>query len=132
MIYNWKYSRFDYVTYDAVVVNGIHVADLPRQLKPANACSGIQNITNAHNIFFDIKQFYPLKDIKHYYDNVVPNLFHKTDGLIFTPEELPVTNGTHFKLFNAECYDNTADFSVHRNIKGNNPKYILKIIKGKD
>jgi len=132
MIYNWKYSRFDYVTYDAVVVNGIHVADLHHSERLKHAYSAIQHITNAHNIFFDIKQFYPLKDIKHYYDNVIPNLFHKTDGLIFTPEELPVTNGTHFKLFKwKECYDNTVDFSVHRNIKGNNPKYILKITKGK-
>ena len=132
MIYNWKYSRFDYVTYDAVIVNGVQVSELYHSERLKHAYLAIQNITNAHDIHFDIKQFYPLKDIKHYYDNVVPNLFHKTDGLIFTPEELPVTNGTHFKLFKwKECYDNTVDFSIHRNIKCKNPKYILKITKGK-
>lgn len=132
IIFNTRHTRFDFVIYDAVVVKGESVSQLHHSERLKKAFDAIKYITNKNGIVFDIKVFYPMKNIKHYVDNILPNIEHKTDGLIFTPECLPVTNGTHFKLFKWKSgKDNTVDFSIHRNIKSHTPKYILKILKGR-
>lgn len=132
MIFNTKHECYEFIVYDCIAINGNDVSSLHHSERLKQSHNAIQYMTNRNKIHFDVKMFYPLKDIKHYVQTILPTLNHNTDGLIFTPECIPVTNGTHFKLFKWKAgHENTVDFSVHRNIKGNDPKYILKVLKGK-
>jgi hypothetical protein len=45
------------------------------------------------------KRQYPRSKLPYLLQTVIPNLTHQWDGLIFTPDRLPVQTGTHWSLF---------------------------------
>lgn len=92
----WEKGGLSYYVHDIVCVCGkvevafekyterlYHVRELLRWHVFAPDDSRLDNIT------FLPKQVFPLRELSHVLENVIPNLHHRSDGLIFTCNTLP-------------------------------------------
>lgn len=132
MIFNFNTESFEFAVYDCIMACGEMTTEYPHSERMSRASHVLEGIRNNNDIKFFCKRFYPLSEIEYYTRHVMKYLEHRTDGLIFTPEFCPIKNGTNYKMFKwKECLDNTVDFAVSLNTKSSNPKYTLKILKGK-
>ena len=104
------------LVYDAVCVSGTDVkkCNLFERLKGADSVvSGILRM-KTDPISITIKTFYSLKDFKTFQD-VLPTLKYKVDGLVFTPVNEPIRIGTHDTMFKWKPRDlNTIDFQAKK------------------
>lgn len=63
------------------------------------------------------KQIFPLSNLHHLWNNVIPNLQHRTDGLILTPNDLPHTGKKNKLLFKYKSpEDHTIDLQLDRRL----------------
>lgn len=133
LIKNHDTNQYDFLVYDSVRVCGKDTTQLPHseRMKCATSIVECMTIRDHHNIHVRIKPFASLVDIKEYTRDVLPFIPHTHDGLIFTPENMPVVSGTNYDMFKWKPREkNTVDFWVEQNFRSKN-KYIVKLSKGK-
>lgn len=116
LVLNKKTGRVEFLVFDVVCISGRSVRDLPFHQRIALP----QEVLRPHPqplsdaVFISGKAFFPLflfsDFLKHkeQYSGV-----YDTDGLIFTPDELPVWNFRHRKMFKwKDASKHTIDFLV--------------------
>ena len=135
-----KDNQYEYLVYDSTIVCGDSCTSDIHSVRMNKALSIVDYIKQNNTkpcMQISIKTFYPLDKMKEYVQYMLPTLNHDIDGYIFTPENDPVRSGTHPTMFKwKEQMKNTVDFMVIMvNAKHptgiHNPKYIMKIAKGK-
>lgn len=134
LIRNNKTNKHEFLVYDATSVMGDNsVMALPHSERMERALSIVEHIKYQPDktpLHVKLKSFYPFEKFKEYVTQVVPSIDHEMDGYIFTPEDDPVTSGTHNTMFKwKELYKNTVDFLVERHfhIPG---QFIVKVSRG--
>lgn len=116
LVMNKKTERVEFLVFDAVCISGRSVRDLPFHQRIA--CP--QEVLRPHPqplsdaVFISGKAFFPLflfsDFLKHREQHAG---VYDTDGLIFTPDELPVWNFRHRKMFKwKDASKHTIDFLV--------------------
>lgn len=80
---------------------------------------------NGKQVAVRLKQVVPMAEGLTFYRNVVPKLPYRSDGLIFTPANLPIVFGTSPVLFKWKILEtNTVDFRIN----GDEHGYILSLM----
>lgn len=128
LVYNRETQKHEYIVYDASIVCGQSVTQMPHSARLDSASSVSSHITRSV-IPVKLKLFFPIRDFQDYVSMIVPEITHGLDGFIFTPEDSPIMSGTHFKMFKwKEQLKNTVDFHAeyHRKRKC----YVLRLSKG--
>ena len=117
-----------FMVYDAVMVSGISVRHMNLWNRLQHVTSFLTGIMKMPTDPFviHIKTFYPMANAVELIKKVKAGDFpYATDGLIFTPIEAPVRNGTHETMFKWKPRDqNTIDYLVKPRDKGEVGLYI--------
>ena len=89
-------GKWTYVIYDAVSYCGKYIGKnyLSQRLNYIK-----NNNFSSQDMEIKIKKFYPMSNIKKFTEEIYPNLDYPVDGLIFTPEKIPIQSGTQYSLF---------------------------------
>ena len=106
-----------FIVYDALVLSGVSVKDhkLTTRIKAIRAFVGGILQTPSNTVTIQLKRFFPIRDVYHFYTEYMPKLTYKTDGLVFTPIDEPMRKGTHETMFKWKPRDmNTIDFQLKR------------------
>jgi len=116
-----------FLVYDAVKVSGVDLkkSNLVNRLTSAeNVVNGILKM-KTDPIIVKLKTFYNLKNFSTFYNEHLPSVQYKIDGLIFTPVNEHVCTGTQESMFKWKPRDsNTIDFQAK---KWNNEKWGLYV-----
>jgi hypothetical protein len=133
LIQNHETNQYDFLVYDSVRVCGKDTTQLPHSQRMKEAISIVSQLTvrDHHNIHVRIKHFANLNSVKEYIRDSLPTIPHHHDGLIFTPEHVPIVSGTNYDMFKWKPREkNTVDFWVEQDYRYKN-KFTIKLCKGK-
>lgn len=135
IILNKQTRRHEFLVYDSTMVCGKSTMELTHEQRMQEALRVVEFIKSPPDTCFVVrlKMFYPLEQFKRFVEDIVPTLSYDIDGYVFTPNDDPVTSGTHYRMFKwKEQIKNTVDFLIERNHNRRYPhKYVMKIMKGK-
>ena len=133
LVKNHETNQYDFLVYDSIIACGEDTTHLMHSERMRKAQSIVSYITvsDRHNMHVRIKPSVRLDSFSEYKKHMLPTIPHTHDGLIFTPENNPVSTGTNFDMFKWKPREkNTVDFWVEQNFKHKN-KFIVKLCKGK-
>lgn len=129
IVLNRETEKSEFIVYDATIVSGRSLLREPHSAR-LEAAMTVANHVKVSSVPVRIKLFYPLRDFRDYVKDVVGTITHGMDGYIFTPEDSPVSSGTHYKMFKwKDQISNTVDFHVEYHRKRR--RYILRVSRGK-
>lgn len=133
LVQNNQTKQHEFLVYDSVMVCGENTSKLPHSIRLQKSAQLIDTmiVSPRHTISVHLKTFTKLNMVSEYIQDVLPNLTHSTDGLIFTPEHEEIMSGTHKTMFKWKpTAKNTVDFWVEQNFKKKN-SFIIKVSKGR-
>ena len=133
LIKNKETNKYDFLVYDATRICGEDTTKLPHSARISKVRNLIHShfcISEHHGMDVKVKTFMELEQISTYNKQVLPYIPYENDGLIFTPENDPVTSGTSVNMFKWKpLKQNTVDFWVECDYRFKN-RYIIKLSKG--
>lgn len=115
LVHDKVLKGYKFMVYDCIRANGTDTSSESLDNRILTATSVLSQFKDAKGVrlTFQVKQLYPLNEMKHYVNVIVPTLTHEIDGYIFTPNLEPVKTGTHYTLYKwKHGLNNTVDFSV--------------------
>ena len=112
-------NSWTFYAYDAIVVNGLNCSKQPLDVRHRYMSSFVASITDPP-FAVKAKRFWSLGDLPKMMESFAESpLEHESDGLIFTPQRLPVGTGTQMSLVKWKPH-HTFDFKVQVKRGANN------------